>query len=51
MSGEVFMVGWMGGRRTADKKRRKTFILGSPVFFNLLITTKIKIGVKLYSKD
>ena len=30
MSGKVFMVGRMGGWRTAEKKRRKNFILGSP---------------------
>ena len=41
MSGEVFMVGRMGGR-TADKKRGKNFTLGSPywgrtIFYKILL--------------
>ena len=31
MPGEVFSVGRMVGRLTAEKKRRKNFILGSPL--------------------
>ena len=29
-SGEFFLVGRKGGRQTADKKRSKNFVLGSP---------------------
>ena len=41
MSGEVFLVGGMVGRRTAEKKRRKNLVLGSPN-----IETVIRIGKK-----
>ena len=29
---KFFLDGQMGGQRTADKKRRKNFVLGSPYF-------------------
>ena len=32
--GKFFLVGWMGGRWTADKKRSKNFVLGSPYFID-----------------
>ena len=32
-SDKFFLVGRMVGRRTAEKKRRKNFVLGSPFFF------------------
>ena len=30
------MVGWMGGQRTADKKRHKYFVLGLPLNMHLI---------------